>query len=339
MNILITGGAGYIGSHVAKQLLETTQHDITILDNLSTGYIQTIQTLKTIRDFEFIELDLKEFDAVNILLKTKSFDVIIHFAASSVVAESVENPLKYYMNNTVNTTNLIKCASEHGIKKFIFSSTAAVYGEPTECINIDETTPTNPINPYGMSKLMSEKVIQDTACVNSNLNYIIFRYFNVSGSDMFYENEKLMPRIGECHEPETHLIPLVAKAALKKRECINIYGEDFKTPDGSCIRDYIHVEDLANAHIQAIEYLTSNESDIFNLGYGKGYSVKEVVNAMKHVTNIDFQVKQVARREGDPAFLVANNTKILQKMKWQPKYNNLELICQSAYTWEKKYEK
>jgi UDP-glucose 4-epimerase len=335
MKILITGGAGYIGSHVAKQLLETTQYDITVLDNLSTGYIKTIQTLKTIRDFEFIELDLKEFNDVNLLLQTKLFDVIIHFAASSIVSESVENPLKYYMNNTVNTTNLIKCASEYGIKKFIFSSTASVYGEPKESINIDETIPTNPINPYGMSKLMSEKVLQDTACVNANFKYIIFRYFNVSGSDMFYENDKLMPRIGECHEPETHLIPLLAKTALKKRAYINIYGEDFNTSDGSCIRDYIHVEDLANAHIQAIEYLNYNESDIFNLGYGKGYSVKEVVNAMKQTTNTDFQVIQVARREGDSAFLVANNSKILQKMQWKPKYNDISLICESAYMWEK----
>lgn len=335
MKILITGGAGYIGSHVAKQLLETTKYDITVLDNLSTGYIKTIQTLKTIRDFEFIELDLKEFNDVNLLLQTKLFDVIIHFAASSIVSESVENPLKYYMNNTVNTTNLIKCASEHGIKKFIFSSTASVYGEPKESINIDETIPTNPINPYGMSKLMSEKVLQDTACVNANFKYIIFRYFNVSGSDMFYENDRLMPRIGECHEPETHLIPLLAKTALKKRAYINIYGEDFNTSDGSCIRDYIHVEDLANAHIQAIEYLNYNESDIFNLGYGKGYSVKEVVNAMKQTTNTDFQVIQVARREGDSAFLVANNSKILQKMQWKPKYNDISLICESAYMWEK----
>jgi UDP-glucose 4-epimerase len=335
MKILITGGAGYIGSHVAKQLLETTKYDITVLDNLSTGYIKTIQTLKTIRDFEFIELDLKEFNDVNSLLQTKLFDVIIHFAASSIVSESVENPLKYYMNNTVNTTNLIKCASEYGIKKFIFSSTASVYGEPKESINIDETIPTNPINPYGMSKLMSEKVIQDTACVNANFKYIIFRYFNVSGSDMFYENDRLMPRIGECHEPETHLIPLLAKTALKKRAYINIYGEDFNTSDGSCIRDYIHVEDLANAHIQAIEYLNYNESDIFNLGYGKGYSVKEVVNAMKQTTNTDFQVIQVARREGDSAFLVANNSKILQKMQWKPKYNDISLICESAYMWEK----
>lgn len=335
MKILITGGAGYIGSHVAKQLLETTKYDITVLDNLSTGYIKTIQTLKTIRDFEFIELDLKEFNDVNLLLQTKLFDVIIHFAASSIVSESVQNPLKYYMNNTVNTTNLIKCASEYGIKKFIFSSTASVYGEPKESININETIPTNPINPYGMSKLMSEKVLQDTACVNANFKYIIFRYFNVSGSDMFYKNDKLMPRIGECHEPETHLIPLLAKTALKKRAYINIYGEDFNTSDGSCIRDYIHVEDLANAHIQAIEYLNYNESDIFNLGYGKGYSVKEVVNAMKQTTNTDFQVIQVERREGDSAFLVANNSKILQKMQWKPKYNDISLICESAYMWEK----
>lgn len=335
MKILITGGAGYIGSHVVKQLLETTSHSITVLDNLSTGYIKTIQILKTIRDFEFVELDLKEFDAVNSLFQAKSYDAIIHFAACSLVAESVENPLKYYMNNTVNTTNLIKCANEYGVKKFIFSSTAAVYGEPKKCENIDETTPTNPINPYGTSKLMSEKVLQDTAQLNSTLKYIIFRYFNVSGSDMFYIDEELMPRIGECHEPETHLMPLVAKTALKKRTSININGEDFNTPDGSCIRDYIHVEDLANAHIQAIKYLDTHESDIFNLGYGKGYSVKEVINAMKNATKSEFQVIQSPKREGDPAFLVANNTKILEKMHWKPKYNNLELICQSSYMWEK----
>ena len=339
MKILITGGAGYIGSHVTKQLLETTKYDITVLDNLSTGYIKTIQTLKTIRDFEFIELDLKEFDAVNVLLQIKLFDVIIHFAACSIVSESVENPLKYYMNNTVNTTNLIKCASEHGIKKFIFSSTAAVYGEPKESVNIDETIPTNPINPYGMSKLMSEKVLQDTACVTVNFKYIIFRYFNVSGSDMFYENDKLTPRIGECHEPETHLIPLVIKTALGKRNILNIYGDDFDTYDGSCIRDYINVEDLADDNIEAISYLEKNNSDIFNLGYAKGYSVKEIVNSIKKLTNINFETKIVEKRDGDPAFLVADNSKILDKMNWKPKFNNLDLICQSVYEWRKKYEK
>ncbi|MFA7083386.1 MAG: UDP-glucose 4-epimerase GalE [Arcobacteraceae bacterium] len=335
MNILITGGAGYIGSHVAKQLLETSNCNLTILDNLSTGHLQTIETLKTIREFDFIQLDLKEFDKVNEFLKHKQFCTIIHFAASSIVSESMQNPLKYYMNNTVNTTNLIKCASEHGIKKFIFSSTAAVYGEPKDNINIDETLETNPINPYGMSKLMSEKVLQDTALVNPNFKYIIFRYFNVAGADMFYKNNVLSPRIGELHEPETHLIPLVAKTALNKRETMTIYGDDFNTADGSCIRDYIHVEDLANAHIQAIEYLNFNESDIFNLGYGKGYSVKEVVEAMKNATNTDFQVKQAARREGDPAFLVADNDKILDKMNWKPKFDNLGLICKSAFEWEK----
>lgn len=338
MKILVTGGAGYIGSHVVKQLLETTQHHIVVLDNLSTGYIQTIQTLQNIRKFEFVQLDLKEFEEVDALLRTQSFDAIIHFAASSIVSESVENPLKYYMNNTVNTTHLIKCASVQGVKKFIFSSTAAVYGEPKESINIKETTPTNPINPYGMSKLMSEKILQDIAYVNSNLKYIIFRYFNVSGSDMFYQNNELQPRIGECHEPETHLIPLVAKTALNKRDAICIYGEDFNTSDGSCIRDYIHVEDLANAHIQAITYLDTHSNDIFNLGYGKGYSVKEVIAAMKNAVKKDFNVIVTKKREGDPAFLVANNTKILEKMNWKPKYNNLELICTSAYRWEKIYE-
>lgn len=335
MNILITGGAGYIGSHVVKQLLETTQHDITVLDNLSTGYIQTIQTLKTIRDFEFIELDLKEFDTVNVLLQTKLFDVIIHFAACSIVSESVENPLKYYMNNTVNTTNLIKCASEHGIKKFIFSSTAAVYGEPKESINIDEKIPTNPINPYGMSKLMSEKILQDTEKILKNFKYIIFRYFNVAGADMFFKNNKLMPRIGEKHNPETHLIPLVVKTALGKRNILNIYGDNFDTFDGSCIRDYIHVEDLANAHIEAISYLEKNNSDIFNLGYAKGYSVKEIVNNIKNITNVNFETKIVEKRDGDPAFLVADNSKILDKMNWKPKFNNLRSICQSVYEWEK----
>lgn len=335
MNILITGGAGYIGSHVAKQLLETTQHDITILDNLSTGYIQTIQTLKTIRDFEFVELDLKEFDKVNELLEIKQFDTIIHFAASSIVSESVQNPLKYY----INTTNLIKYAIKNKINKFIFSSTAAVYGDLKNNIKIDEESEVNPINPYGMSKFMSEIILQNTANVTLNFKYIIFRYFNVAGADMFYKDKMLSPRIGECHEPETHLLPLIVKTALKKREILSIYGDDFNTFDGSCVRDYIHVEDLANAHIKAIEYLEDNDSDIFNLGYGKGYSVKQIVNMMKNVVKNDIEIEIIKRREGDPAFLVADNTKVLIKMKWQPKYDDLDLICQSVYEWEKKYEK
>ncbi|ADG94224.1 UDP-glucose 4-epimerase [Arcobacter nitrofigilis DSM 7299] len=329
MNILITGGAGYIGSHVAKQLLETTTYNITILDNLSTGSAKTLDTLKTIRDFKFIELDLKEFDKVNSALKEKKINTIIHFAASIVVPESVENPLKYYMNNTVNTTNLIKRAVENNVSKFIFSSTAAVYGEPTNIPNtgVDESYPTNPINPYGMSKLMSEKVLQDTASVNSDFKYVIFRYFNVAGASADLT-------IGECHEPETHLIPLVAKTALGKRDKILIYGDDYPTKDGSNLRDYVHVLDLADAHIKAIDFLNENSSNIFNCGYGKGFSVKEVVKTMKLVTNTNFISEIVSRRAGDPAILVSDNRKIKSKMNWIPKYEDLPLICKSAYDWE-----
>ncbi|MFY4808222.1 UDP-glucose 4-epimerase GalE [Aliarcobacter butzleri] len=335
MKILITGGAGYIGSHVAKQLLETTSYEITILDNLTTGNIEAINTLKTLREFEFINLDLKEFDKVKELLDKERFDVIIHFAAYSIVSESMQNPFKYYFNNTINTTNLIKCAVESNVKKFIFSSTAAVYGDVQQNSKIKEDFPTNPINPYGLSKLMSEKILQDSNKVSTDFKYVIFRYFNVAGADMFYKENILLPRIGEKHEAETHLIPLVAKTALGKREILNIYGDNFDTFDGSCIRDYIHVEDLANAHIEAISYLDENKSDIFNLGYGNGYSVKEIVNSIKNITNCDFKTKIVERRDGDPAFLVADNNKILDKMKWKPKSDNLELICKSAYEWEK----
>jgi UDP-glucose 4-epimerase len=338
MNILITGAAGYIGSHVAKQLLESTRYNIFILDNLSTGSIETLNTLKTIRDFKFIELDLKEFDKVNAVLKENKINTILHFAASIVVPESVANPLKYYMNNTVNSTNLIKCAVENNVNKFIFSSTAATYGEPTNLpkSGIDETYPTNPINPYGMSKLMSERVIQDTALANPNFKYIIFRYFNVAGADINFSNEILTPRIGQSFPNATHLIKIASECATKKREKMAIFGEDFPTIDGTGVRDYIHVDDLADAHVKAIDYLESNSSNIFNAGYGKGYSVKEVIETMKKVTNTNFQVDITPRRAGDPASLISNNKKIKEKMNWTPKYNDLALICQSAFEWENK---
>lgn len=337
LNILITGGAGYIGSHVAKQLLETTAHRITILDNLSTGSVKTLDTLKTIRDFTFIELDLKEFTKVADVLESNRFDTIIHFAASIVVPESVENPLKYYMNNTVNTTNLIKCAVESNVKQFIFSSTAATYGEPTDVPEngIDEAYQTNPINPYGMSKLMSERVIQDTALAHGDFKYVIFRYFNVAGADIYYENAMLSPRIGQSFPNATHLIKIAAECATQKRAKMAIFGDDFNTPDGTGVRDYIHVDDLAHAHIKAIDYLQNNDSDIFNAGYGKGFSVKEVIECMKEVTDTNFPVDNAPRRAGDPAALISNNTKIKTKMNWIPKYDDLALICQSAYEWEK----
>ncbi|XOB61301.1 UDP-glucose 4-epimerase GalE [Campylobacterota bacterium DY0563] len=336
--ILITGGAGYIGSHVVKQLLEQDKN-IIVLDNLSTGFETTIKTLQKIKRFIFIHLDLKEFDKVEKVFQTYYIDTVIHFAASSQIFESIQNPMKYYLNNTVNTINLVNLASQYKVKKFIFSSTAAVYGEP-KFTNISRQTITEefeavPINPYGKSKLMCELIIKDKAKINNDFKYIIFRYFNVAGADIYYINNSLNPRIGEVHEPETHLIPLIVKSALKKADAITIFGEDYKTPDGTCIRDYIHVDDLANAHIQAIDYLDENSSDTFNCGYGHGVSIKQVIHEVKNITKSEFEVKKGQRRVGDPSILIANNSKILKLMNWQAKYDNLELIIKSAYEWEK----
>ena len=338
MNILITGGAGYIGSHIVKQLLEQTQHNIFVLDNLTTGFKSTIDTLQEIRSFTFLQIDLSDFEQVAEVFKTTKIDSILHFAAYSQVAESMFDPLKYYTNNSANTINLIKCAEEFQVEKFIFSSTAAVYGIPTLPNNdstITENTATSPINPYGYSKLISERVLIDTAQNSKHLKYCILRYFNVAGADMFYQDDKLAPRIGECHEPETHLIPLVIKTALNKRDFITIYGSDYNTADGTCIRDYIHIEDLADAHIKALSYLENNQSDIFNCGYGVGYSVAQIIDSVKSITNKTFTVKQSDRRPGDPPTLIANNQKILAKMGWQPKFDSLQDIITSAYNWEK----
>ena len=333
MNILVTGGAGYIGSHVVKQLSKDDNVKVTILDNLCGGGFDSISVLKTMFEdpsrFEFIDLDLSNFDAVEEVFTSHHFDAIIHFAAHLQVGESVEKPLKYYMNNTVNTTNLIEMSIKYNINKFVFSSTAAVYGEPDE-VPIKETTTKAPINPYGMSKLMSETVLQDTADAYDDFKYVILRYFNVAGAD-------IEGKIGECHEPETHLVPLIIKAALGKRDKIMMFGDDYDTPDGSCIRDYVHVEDLADAHIKALSYLEEkNMSNIFNCGYGHGFSVKEVIDTVKEVSGVDFKVEIAPRREGDPAVLVSDNTKIKTEMKWSPKFDDIKLICQTALEWEKK---
>jgi len=339
--ILITGGAGYIGSHVAKQLLEQTDANITIIDNLSTGTKERIDALKAIANdpnrVDFIEADLENFDMIEGVFKAKNFEAVIHFAASIVVPESVENPLKYYMNNTVNTTNVIRLANQYGVGKMIFSSTAAVYGEPEE-VPVQETTVTKPINPYGMSKLMSETVIQDAAFANENFKYVILRYFNVAGADMngATKLEEINPRIGQSFPNATHLIKIAAETALGKRDKMYIFGDDFDTPDGTGIRDYIHVDDLADAHIEALNYLDENPSDIFNCGYGHGYSVKEVIDEMKRVSGVDFCVETGPRRAGDPAALISDNTKIKSSMAWRPKFDDLALICKSALEWERK---
>jgi UDP-glucose 4-epimerase len=331
--ILVTGAAGYIGSHVTKKLLEQGEI-IVALDNFSTGIPKSIESLQKIKKFDFINLDLKEFIQVRDVFLKYKIETVIHLAAYSQVNESMKEPLKYYLNNTVNTTNLVKHASNFGVKHFIFSSTAAVYGEP-KLANINDTITENyettPINPYGQSKLMAEKIIKDESLVNKSFKYCILRYFNVAGSDM----DSDIPRIGESHDPETHLIPLVAKTALGKREEIKIFGDNHNTPDGTCIRDYIHVDDLVDAHLSSIEFLKKNISNTFNCGYGHGFSVKEVIKMLKKASGVDFHVQMDKKRDGDPAILVANNEKILKLTNWNPRYDDLEIICKSALAWEK----
>jgi UDP-glucose 4-epimerase len=322
MKILVTGGAGYIGSHVVKQLGEAEGHDITVLDNLSTGFEDSVLYGR------LVKADLSDFAFVEKFLLDEKFEAIIHFAASIVVPESVENPLKYYMNNTVNTTNLVRCAVVSGVKSFVFSSTAAVYGEPKEGI-VTETSPLAPINPYGHTKLMSEQVLKDTAAAHNGFNFVILRYFNVAGASMD-------GRIGLRSANATHLIKVSSEAACGKRAKMFIFGDDYPTKDGSCERDYIHIEDLASAHLSALKYLEGGgKSDIFNCGYGKGYSVKEVVGMVKKVSGVDFEAQLSPRRAGDPALLISNNQKILKTLDWKPKYNDLETVCKSAYEWEK----
>ncbi|MGP1561687.1 MAG: UDP-glucose 4-epimerase GalE [Helicobacteraceae bacterium] len=338
MKILVTGAAGYIGSHFMLEVLKNTEHEIFALDNLSTGSQKAIDFLQKIRKFSFVRLDLKDFAGVEALLTQEKIDAIVHFAASIVVSESVADPLKYYMNNTANTINLVDKAVKAGVKNFIFSSTAAVYGEPRElpASGADENYPLLPINPYGASKMLSEAVIKDAASAHKDFKYVIFRYFNVAGANIAYDGGKLSPQIGQVCQNATHLIKVACECACGKREKMQIYGDDYATKDGTCIRDYIHVQDLAAAHLEAIEYLKHGESAVFNLGYQSGYSVKDVINAVKKVSGVDFQASVAPRRAGDAACLIANNEKILQHTNWKPKYNSLELICQSAYEWEKK---
>ena len=325
MNILINGGAGYIGSHVLKQLGEEGKHNLSVIDNLVTGFEDAITY------GEFINADLSDYDAIDKIFEEKKFDAVIHFAASLVVPESVSDPLKYYMNNTANTANVIRLCIKHNVNKFIFSSTAATYGEPdANQIPVKETTPTAPSNPYGSSKLMSETVLKDTAAAFKDFNYIALRYFNVAGAS-------IDGKIGQSTLNATHLIKVAAETALGKREKMFVFGDDYNTPDGTCIRDYIHVEDLASAHLKALDYLEEhNESNIFNCGYGHGFSVKEVLDTMRKVSGVDFVADMRDRRAGDPAILISDNSKIRSIMQWEPKYDDLELICKTALEWERK---
>ena len=320
-NILVTGGAGYIGSHVVKQLSKT-QHKVVILDNLSTGFESSIVYGK------FILGDTGDQGLVNKILAENKIDTVFHFAAHTIVPESVENPLKYYKNNTVNTQNLLECCQKAKVKHFIFSSTAAVYGVP-KGESCSEDDPTNPINPYGTSKLMSELMLKDLALA-STLRYVVLRYFNVAGCDP--EGE-----IGQNTEKATLLTKVAVEAAVGKRKQVAIYGTNYQTKDGTGVRDYIHIEDLAGAHIKALDYLiAAGESTILNCGYGHGYSVREVLDAVKKANNGVLNVVEEDRRAGDPAVLIAQASRIKNVLDWKPKFDDLSKIVESSLAWEKK---
>lgn len=321
MKLLVLGGAGYIGSHTATELLDNG-HEVVIADNLVTGYREAVPEKAT-----FYQGDLRDKDFLVDLLKKEKVDAVIHFAAFSLVGESVTNPLKYYENNLYGTKVLLDAMIETGVDKIVFSSTAATYGEP-ENIPILESDRTCPTNPYGETKLAMEKMISWAAKAHG-LHFVSLRYFNACGAHK-------SGKIGEAHNPESHLIPLVLQVPNGKREFVSIYGNDYDTPDGSCIRDYIHVTDLAKAHILAVEYLMNGgESDIFNLGNGIGYSVKEVIETARRVTGHPIPAKEEARRAGDPARLVASGEKARKILGWEPEIKDLADIISSAWKWHK----
>jgi len=322
--ILVTGGAGYIGSHCVLALLRKN-YDVLIFDNLSTGHIETVEKLKKYGNVEFLQGDLKNKTDIEKAF-AKPIEAVIHFAAFSQVGESVTNPEKYYYNNVYGTLNLLSTMRENNVNKIVFSSTAATYGEPVYT-PIDEKHPQEPINPYGQSKLMIEKIMDDYDKAYG-LKSVRLRYFNVAGADS--DN-----RVGEWHEPETHLIPNILKSTFGGDRVFEMYGEDYDTKDGTCVRDYINVEDLADAHILALEYLNNGgKTDFFNLGTKEGNTVKEVFKTCEDIVKKEIPLAVKPRRAGDPASLVAENKKAKTVLNWNPQ-KTLEYSIETAYTWEK----
>ncbi|WP_239496369.1 UDP-glucose 4-epimerase GalE [Salinicola peritrichatus] len=323
--ILVIGGAGYIGSHMVKQLINAGHH-VLVLDNLSTGFCELA------RHGHLVVGDLADTALLERLFRENAFDAVMHFAACSLVGESVADPAKYYRNNVSNTLNLLDVMVRHDVHHFIFSSTAATFGEP-EYTPIDESHPQKPINPYGASKLMVERALQDYATAYG-LNSVSLRYFNACGADP--EGE-----LGECHDPETHLIPLILQAASGRRESITVFGRDYPTEDGTCIRDYIHIEDLCAAHALALEALVSGKvsgAAAYNLGNGNGFSVQQVIDAAKSLVAEEgrgIHVEEGERRAGDPAVLVADAKRAKNELGWTPQYADLPTILKHAWEWEK----
>lgn len=321
MAILVTGGAGYIGSHMVIELVENG-HDVVVLDNLVTGFREAVNPAA-----KFIEGDVSDDATLDTVFSENSIDAVIHFAGSIVVPESVTNPLKYYGNNTAASRTLIEACVRHGVKKFIFSSTAAVYGDP-EVVPIGEDAVLSPVSPYGTSKWMTELMLKDVAAAH-DFSYVALRYFNVAGADP-------EGRTGQSTANATHLIKVACQAALGRRSHLSVFGNDYDTPDGTGLRDYIHVSDLAAAHRHALAWLDKGgESGMMNCGYGHGFSVLEVIESVKRVTGVDFQVKMEPRRAGDSPKVVAKVDKIRASLGWEAKYDDLDTIVAHAYAWEK----
>lgn len=324
MTIMVCGGAGYIGSHCVYKLLDRGEK-VVVVDNLETGNSKAIH-----KDAIFYKGDIRDAEFIDGVFKKEKIDAVIHFAANSLVGESMEKPLKYFNNNVHGTESLLTAMVANDVDKVIFSSTAAVYGEPDTDI-IKETNIPNPTNTYGETKLMMEKMMKWVDFIHG-MKYVSLRYFNVAGAHPNGE-------IGEAHCPETHLIPLVLQVPLGKREKIMIFGDDYPTEDGTCIRDYIHVMDLVDAHLLALDYLNKgNDSNIFNLGNGKGFSVKEIIDAAERATEKTIKREIAPRRAGDPAVLVASSQKAKETLGWEPKYTNIETIIKTAYDFHKTHE-
>jgi UDP-glucose 4-epimerase len=319
--ILVIGGAGYIGAHMCKDLLRAG-YDLLILDDLSRGHRDLIA------GGTFYEGDLGDGALLKKIFRAHKVDAVMHFAAYSLVGESVEQPLAYYRNNVARTVELLDAMVQHGVKRFIFSSTAAVYGEPVT-VPIDENHPRQPTNPYGTSKVTVEHMLAD--CQRAyGLQYVSLRYFNAAGADASGE-------IGERHEPESHLIPLVLQVATGQRESIKIFGTDYPTPDGTCLRDYVHVNDLTQAHLLALRHLLAGGgSTVYNLGNSIGYSVREVIETARRITGHPIPAVTAARRPGDPAQLIADSAKIRRELNWEPRYEDLASIIQAAWVWHQK---
>lgn len=319
--LLVTGGAGYIGSHTSR-LLADAGFKLVVLDNLYSGHRWAVDKRAI-----FVEGSAGDIPLVTQLMRDHPIEAVIHFAGHIVVPESVTHPLKYYGNNTCVSRNLLQACTDCGVKNFLFSSTAAVYGIP-EHLPASETTPTLPINPYGHSKLMTEQMLADISAAGQ-LRYVALRYFNVAGAS-------LDCTLGQATPAATHLIKIACEVACGQRDHAAIFGTDYDTPDGTCIRDYIHIMDLAQAHVLALQYLLDGgKSQILNCGYGKGYSVREVLDTLISISGVSLKIQNQPRRAGDPPALIANADKIRHVLKWRPQYDNLRVICETAYAWEK----